>query len=295
MAGIRQPVAHDSIHDLESLFYVLIGVCALLNEPYKPKCEEDLMQCFDKYFNTFEPSVLKTITIQSDLTWQPFILRHISKYFEPIIPLLKRLRDGIISPLYTDNHGNFCCRTTFTHDMFITAIINTLSELEDDTWIPYNPECDKCVEEKNDDGSNTMLERVEVEGDTSTADEANPNILPGDSTDEPTDQCTFTEMPTVPPPMLPWPSPYRSSGGPGFPRSLDSALAVHRRCEEVSDPLEQSPSKRHRSSSSHGTPSTRGATASSTCHTLGSNSTRRRGCQSTSAMRGRSAQVTKHN
>ena len=126
MAGIRQLVAHDSIHDLESLFYVLIGVCALLDEPYKPKCKEDLTQCFDKYFNTFKPSVLKMITIQSDLTWQPFILQHISKYFEPIVPLLKRLRDGIISPLYTDDHENFCHRTTFTHDMFITAIIDTL-------------------------------------------------------------------------------------------------------------------------------------------------------------------------
>jgi len=295
MAGIRQPVMHDSIHDLESLIYVLIIVCALLDKPYKPKCEEDLTQCFDKYFNTFEPSVLKTITIQSDLTWQPFILWHISKYFEPIVPLLKHLRDGIISPLYTDDHGNFCCRTTFTHNMFITAIINTLPELEDDTWIPYNPECDKCVEDKNDDGSNTMLGRVKVEGDTSMADEANPNILPSDSTDKPTNQCTFTEMPTVPPPMLPWPSSYQSSGGPGFSRSLDSALAIHCRREEVSDPLEQSLSKHHCSLSSCGTPSTRSATASSTRRTLGSNSTRRRGCQSTSAMQGRSAQVTKHN
>jgi len=294
MAGIRQPVMHNSIHDLESLFYVLIGVHALLDEPYKPKCEEDLTQCFYKYFNTLKPSMLKTITIQSDLTWQPFILQHISKYFEPIIPLLKCLWDGIISPLYTNDHGNFCHRTTFTHDMFITTIIDTLSELKDDTWIPYNPECDKCVEDKNDDSSNTMLGRVKVEGDTSTADEANPNVLPGDSTDEPTNQCTFTEMPTIPLPMLPQPSSCWSSRGPGFPRSLDSALAVHHHCEEVLDLLEQSPSKCHCSLSSHGTPSTHDATASTRC-TLGSNSTRRRGCQSTSAMQGWSVQVTKHN
>ena len=66
MAGVGQPVTHQSNHDLESLFYVLVGVCLLLDKPYKPKCDEHLTQCFDKYFNTFEPNVLKTITIQSN-------------------------------------------------------------------------------------------------------------------------------------------------------------------------------------------------------------------------------------
>lgn len=88
MAGVGQPVTHQSNHDLELLFYVLLGVCLLLDKPYKPKCDEHLAECFNKFFNTFEPSVLKTITIQSNLMWMPFILQHISEYFQPIIPLL---------------------------------------------------------------------------------------------------------------------------------------------------------------------------------------------------------------
>lgn len=88
MAGARQPVIHDQSHDLKSIFYVLGGICVLFNRPNNPKCDKDLVQCFDKYFNTFELSILKTITIQSDLTWKPFILCHISLYFQPIIPLL---------------------------------------------------------------------------------------------------------------------------------------------------------------------------------------------------------------
>ena len=88
MAGAGQPVIHDQSHDLESIFYILVGICVLFDRPNEPKCDKDLAQCFDKYFNTFEPSILKTITIQSDLTWKPFILRHISLYFKPIIPLL---------------------------------------------------------------------------------------------------------------------------------------------------------------------------------------------------------------
>ena len=49
MAGAGQPVVHDPTHDLESFFYVLVGICVLLNGPYKPKCDNDLAQCFDKY------------------------------------------------------------------------------------------------------------------------------------------------------------------------------------------------------------------------------------------------------
>jgi len=53
MAGTGQPVVHDPTHDLESFFYVLVSICILLNEHYKPKCDSDLAQCFNKYFNTF--------------------------------------------------------------------------------------------------------------------------------------------------------------------------------------------------------------------------------------------------
>ena len=92
MAGPGQLVVHDVSHNLESLFYILVGICVLLDEPFKFKSNDDLSRCFDKYFNTFEPSVLKSVIIQSDLTWFPMIIDHISTYFKPLLPLLTRLR-----------------------------------------------------------------------------------------------------------------------------------------------------------------------------------------------------------
>ena len=99
MVGTGQPVIHKPIHDLESFFYILVSICVLLDGPYKLKCDKDLVQCFDKYFNTFDPSVLKMITIQLDLTWKLLILQHILTYFEPLIDLLTSLHDAIIVPL----------------------------------------------------------------------------------------------------------------------------------------------------------------------------------------------------
>ncbi|KAI6030143.1 hypothetical protein EDC04DRAFT_2605545 [Pisolithus marmoratus] len=107
MAGTGKLVVHEPVDDLESLFYILVGICIFLNSPLNLKCEKDLALCFDKYFNTFKPSILKMITIQSDITWMPFILHHISKKL-------------------------------FTHDLFITSIIETLSHLSPDTWVPVD-------------------------------------------------------------------------------------------------------------------------------------------------------------
>ncbi|KAL4069013.1 hypothetical protein J3A83DRAFT_4188935 [Scleroderma citrinum] len=80
------------------------------------------------------PSMLKTIMIQLDLTWKPFILQHISEYFKPIINLLTYLCNAIIVPLSTDDHGNISHKAPFTHDMFIATIIQMLSELGPDMW-----------------------------------------------------------------------------------------------------------------------------------------------------------------
>ncbi|KAI6041979.1 hypothetical protein EDC04DRAFT_2892493 [Pisolithus marmoratus] len=136
MAGARQPVVHQPLHDLKSLFYVLVGICVLLDSLFNLKSGKDLTQCFDKYFNTFEPSMLKMITIQSDIMWRPFILDHILPYFKPIISLLLHLCDAVIVPLFFDDHGNISCRAVFTHDMFIANIIETLSHLGPDAWVP---------------------------------------------------------------------------------------------------------------------------------------------------------------
>ena len=138
MAGPGQPVTHNAPHDLESLFYVLVGICVLLDEPFKFKSDEGLSRCFDKYFNTFEPSVLKSITIQSELTWFPMIVDHISPYFKPLLPLLTRLRQEIVLPMYTDKDGNFCRAKSLTHHILIDAIMDTLLNLNDDAWTPRN-------------------------------------------------------------------------------------------------------------------------------------------------------------
>ena len=91
MASPGQPVVHNALHDLELFFYILVRICVLYNGPLKQKSKADLTECFDRFFNTFEPSVLKTITIQSDLTWTPLIVKHIHLYFKSIIPLLSHL------------------------------------------------------------------------------------------------------------------------------------------------------------------------------------------------------------
>lgn len=135
MAGRGKSVVHDATHDLESFFYVLVGICVLYEGPFKQKSEEDLAECYDVFFNTFEPSILKTITIQSDLTWTPLIVKHIHPYFKSLIPLLTKLRSEIILPLATDEHtGEFYRKSPCNHDTFIKHIIDTLSELQPDDW-----------------------------------------------------------------------------------------------------------------------------------------------------------------
>ncbi|KIJ07661.1 hypothetical protein PAXINDRAFT_158357 [Paxillus involutus ATCC 200175] len=96
IAGPGKPVIHGPHHDLELLFYVLLGICVLYDEPHKVKTDSQLAECFDKYFNMFEPSLLKTITIQSEVGWEANIIMHISPYFQPLIPLLNLLREKII-------------------------------------------------------------------------------------------------------------------------------------------------------------------------------------------------------
>jgi len=215
MAGTGQPVIHEPIHDLESFFYVLIGICVLLDGPYKPKSNKDLGQCFDKFFNTFEPSVLKTITIQSNLTWKPSILQHVSTYFEPIIiiDLLRHLRDAIIVPLSTDDHGNISCNKSLTHNMFIANIIQTLSHLNADAWTP--------VDQANKHNFNSNLKVQVKEVLVGVANEESP---PADTTNESSGESILPAMASRLPPMLPRPTSHRPFAGPGF-YSMDSGLA----------------------------------------------------------------------
>jgi len=183
MAGAGQLVIHEPIHDLESFFYVLISICILLNGPYKPKSDKDLGQCFNKFFNTFELSVLKTITIPLNLTWKPSILQYVSTYFEPIIDLLTCLRDAIIVPLSTDDHSNISCNKSFTHNMFIANIIQTLSHLNADAWMPVDQA------NKHDSDSNLKVQVKEV-----LVGVANEESPPADTTNESSGESILPAM-----------------------------------------------------------------------------------------------------
>lgn len=134
MAGPGQPVVHNSLHDLESFFYVLVGICVLFKGPSTFKTEAELEDCFDKFFNTYEPDVLKTLVIQSDLTWFPLVMKHIHPYFESVIPLLSRLRAEIVLPLAMNEREEFYRKTPCNHATFIKHIITALSELQPKDW-----------------------------------------------------------------------------------------------------------------------------------------------------------------
>jgi hypothetical protein len=147
MAGPGQPMVHNALHDLESFFYVLVGVCVLYDGPSMQKSEADLAECFDKFFSTFELSVLKTITVQSELTWTSFIVKYIHPYFKPLVPLLSYLRAEIILPLATDECGDFYHKNLCNHDTFIRHIIMALSELQPEHWN------DASLKQKSSDSS----------------------------------------------------------------------------------------------------------------------------------------------
>ena len=215
MVGAGQLVIHKLIHDLESFFYILVGICVLLDGPYKPKCNKDLVQCFDKYFNTFEPSVLKMITIQSDLTWKPLILQHISTYFEPLIDLLTSLCNAIIVPLSTDDYSNVSCNKSFTHNMFIANIIQTLSHLNTDAWTP--------VDQVNNNDPNSNL-KAEVKEELAGVATEEP-LPPINTANQLSDEFTLPVMASTLPPMLPRPTSHQPFAGPGF-YSVDSGLAL---------------------------------------------------------------------
>ncbi|KAI5997072.1 hypothetical protein EDD15DRAFT_2364534 [Pisolithus albus] len=267
MAGPGQSVVHDPLHDLESLFYVLVGIYVLLDGPSKPKCDKELAQCFDKYFNTFEPSMLKTITIQSDITWRPFILHHISEYFQPAVDLLTRLRDALIVPLFFDDHGNIRRRQPFTHDMFIANIIDTLSHLGPDAWVP--------VGQENNDNSDYSSSGVKVEDEPTQSGVAKEVIIPPLVS---TDESGFSPPSLMPlPPMLRRPTPHQLAAGPGF-YSLDSGLALR---DTAAEDLDRTLPQKRRRSSSRGEFSTHPVPSSSS-----------RGTQSNPVLRGRRGHST---
>jgi hypothetical protein len=210
MAGPGKPVSHTASHDLESLFYVLLGICIFFNEPYIQKPESELTQCFDMYFNTSEPSLMKTITIQSQVGWSFKILRHISPYFQPLIPLLNTLRNRIILPIAFED-DSFQTDNPITHDEMKELLVKALCELDDEHWV--------CR-------TSSHLNRNPLLPDTGATSQINAespsdtlNQCASDSTPE-LGAIQYTAGRTAP--RMLRPTSYREVSGPGFASSNSS-------------------------------------------------------------------------
>lgn len=132
--GPGQPVVHRAHHDLESFFYVLLGICLLYDEPGKIKSQKVLEESFDPFFSAAQPNTIKVTTIQSSFGWSGLMLPHISPYFQPVIPLLEAIRKKLILPIRVRGDkvkGN----RKFTHDDFIDEIVVVLAKLPNQYWV----------------------------------------------------------------------------------------------------------------------------------------------------------------
>ena len=136
MIDPEMPVMHMPHHDLESIFYVLLGVSVLYNKPYNTKLEDELSECFDTYFNTHCPSLQKMFMIQLELSWLTSICKHFSDYFKPLHPLLDTFCERIVLPM-TYVNGSFaqCFQAPITHDKMAKYCIDMLYNLPDEAWV----------------------------------------------------------------------------------------------------------------------------------------------------------------
>lgn len=154
----RTPMIHWPNHNLESFFYILIMICLMYNTPNATKPPKKLSQCFDLLFAISEPSILKTLNIQSDFGWTAVIFPNISQYFQPLIPLLEHLQWELILPIKLEN-GIVQTNSSFTHQTFISAMVKTLAELPESSWRPTRREGDVTVvaETHSSSASNTAI------------------------------------------------------------------------------------------------------------------------------------------
>ncbi|KAI6103243.1 hypothetical protein EV401DRAFT_2079645 [Pisolithus croceorrhizus] len=129
-------VVHQPHHDLESFFYILVTICLLYDMPGTTKPPKMLTECFNLLFTISQPSVAKTLTIQSGFGWSALILPHISSYFQPLIPLLEELQQELLLPIRLEN-GIVQPSSGFMHHMFIEVMVKMLTRLLDSSWIPY--------------------------------------------------------------------------------------------------------------------------------------------------------------
>ena len=206
MAGPGKPVSHTASHDLESLFYVLLGICVLFDEPHRLKPKNALASCFDLYFNTFEPSLLKTITIQSQLGWSRNILPHISPYFQPLVSLLETLREMIILPMeFKDN--SYQSGSPITHDKMIKVFLKTLCDIDDQCWVRRM--------QPNKDPLPVRDAEPQTRSDA-PSDASEPECSESDGSSEDANHAIHAT------PRMPRPSSIRPVSGPGFTSSTSS-------------------------------------------------------------------------
>ncbi|KIM62649.1 hypothetical protein SCLCIDRAFT_24937 [Scleroderma citrinum Foug A] len=135
--------------------------------------------------------------------------------------------------------------------MFIIAIIDVLSCLDDEAWKPYDHPEDGMPGDQEENASDKSDLEIDNDDDSDGAnvDSGARQVQVQAPTDEPSDQGKFTFNPSIstfPPPMLPRPTLHCSSGGPGF-LSLDSARAST--CRDCEDNEWMPAAKRWRSSS----------------------------------------------
>ncbi|KAF8842571.1 hypothetical protein BDN67DRAFT_979440 [Paxillus ammoniavirescens] len=227
MIGPGQPVVHDSLHNLESFFYTLVGISVLLDQPLQAKDDDALTHCFDKLFNTFEPSILKMIVIQSDLTWVPLVIKHISSHFK--IPLLTSLQKEIILLLASDDNGEFQRKTSFDHDSIINLVITTLSNLPNDAWVPYERSDNGSSHPvQSDDGSEAGSKQGDDDDLVTPHEEMEPGTVPPSPCDDAASHDESQKMAAAPsgivlpsqfsrlPPVLPRTIATRECRGTGF-------------------------------------------------------------------------------
>ena len=140
--GLEEPINHKPAHDLESFFYILVGMCLLFQVLKTLQSDEELTVCFDLLFAVFKPTLQKTLVIQSDFGWTMLILPNIALYFQPIIPLLTFICEEFILSIKMDNNGGFRSKPKCTHNTFLTAITSTLVTLQATHWeTPHEVNC----------------------------------------------------------------------------------------------------------------------------------------------------------
>ena len=222
MIGPEMPVRHMPHHDLESIFYVLLGASVLYNGPYNIKSEDKLSECFDPYFNMPCPSLWKTFMIQSELGWLTSICERFSDYFKPLRPLFDTLRERIVVPM-TYVNGSFAQRlqAPITHNEMVKYLIEMLYNLPEEAWVakerPTNVEGGGDVFELDNFGLDLPLGNHASGSENSSETESSGPTVPQRS-------LHVSRFP-----------PMRPISGPGFITSSSGSNSTRRQCSGSND------------------------------------------------------------